>query len=143
VNGIVVDTSVWIDFFAGEEIRALEDALAAGMAVLPPVVVAELVSGARRPQDRKAIAQLVAELPIHETPTEHWVRVGELRRQLKDGGLSVSTPDAHVAQCALERNAPLLTRDRIFTRIAALTPLKLLTLACATAASLLAGCSPP
>ena len=32
----------------------------------------------------------------------------------------------------------LEARDRIFTRIAALTPLKLLTLACATAASLLA-----
>jgi predicted nucleic acid-binding protein len=41
-----------------------------------------------------------------------------LRRRLADRGISVSTPDAHVAQCALDRGALLLSRDAIFTRIA-------------------------
>jgi len=39
----------------------------------------------------------------------------------------VSTPDAHVAQCALELDAPLLSRDRLFVKIAALTRLRLAT----------------
>lgn len=126
VNGVVVDTSVWIDFFAGAELPALVDALARSVVVLPPIVIAELVSGARRPGDHRAIADLALELTVHDTPAEHWVRVGTLRRALKERGLSVSTPDAHVAQCALDRGAPLLTRDRIFARISELVPLKLI-----------------
>ena len=61
---------------------------------------------------------------MHETPLEHWIRVGDLRRRLADRGVSVSTPDAHVAQCALERGALLLTRDAVFLRIAQTSELR-------------------
>lgn len=104
---------------------ALEEALRQGLVVLPPIVVAELISGARRARDRTAIQSLVEELPLHETPLEHWVRVGDLRRRLAGRGVSVSTPDAHVAQCALERGAVLLSRDAIFSRIAEASELRL------------------
>lgn len=125
MSGVVVDTSAWVEFFAGRSDEALENALAHGAVVLPPIVVAELVSGASRPRERAAIADLVADLPLHETPLEHWVRVGELRARLRRAGLSVSTPDAHVAQCALDRDAVLLTRDHVFTRMASHVPLRL------------------
>jgi predicted nucleic acid-binding protein len=125
VSGVVADTSEWIEFFAGRPASGLEDALAQGTVVLPPVVVAELISGARQTAHRTAIARIIEELPLHETPLDHWVRVGELRRRLLDQGLSVSTPDAHVAQCALDRDAVLLTRDAVFARIAGLSALRL------------------
>ncbi len=125
MSGLVVDTSVWIDFFAGAPVPALEEGLAHGIVVLPPIVVAELVSGARRPRDRAAIADLLGELPLHETPRVHWVHVGELRRNLQDHGVTVSTPDAHVAQCALDRDALLLSRDAVFGRIARHSRLRL------------------
>jgi predicted nucleic acid-binding protein len=123
--GLVVDTSSWIDFFRGETIPLLEDALALGSVVLPPIVVAELVSGARKPSDRAALTDLLADLPLHETPREHWVRAGELRLRLLEKGHAISAPDAHVAQCALDRDAPLLTRDRAFSTIARHAPLRL------------------
>jgi predicted nucleic acid-binding protein len=125
VSGVVADTSVWIDFFAGVPTPSFEDALAQGLVVLPPVVVAELVSGASRPQERAAIEDLLKELPLHETPRSHWVRVGELRRHLRTRGVSTSTPDAHVAQCAIDRDAVLLARDSVFARIARHAPLRL------------------
>ena len=124
MSAVVADTSVWIELFAGRPAAALEDALAQGLVVLPPLVVAELISGARRPRDRAAIEDLVAELPLHDTPLEHWVRVGDLRRRLAGRGISVSTPDAHVAQCALDRGALLLSRDAIFAHIARAAGLK-------------------
>ena len=125
MRGMLVDTSAWIDFFAGQTIPVLEEALAAQIVILAPVVIAELVSGAITPRERKAISELVVELPIHETPREHWIAVGILRRELRGHGLSVSTPDAHIAQCALERKALLLSRDTIFRRISHIVPLKL------------------
>lgn len=126
MSGVVVDTSVWIAFFAGTPVPGLEAALASGVVVLPPIVVAELVSGAKRVEDRDAIADLTTQLVLHETPLDHWVRVGELRRRLRGRGLTVSTPDAHVAQCALDRRAALLSRDAIFSRIASRCGLVLL-----------------
>lgn len=124
VSGVVADTSIWIDFLGGLPVPLLEDALAQGVVVLPPIVIAELVSGARRAADGRAIRDLVRELPVHDTPIEHWIRVGELRRRARDRGLSVSTPDAHVAQCALDRDAVLLTGDAIFSRLASVAPLR-------------------
>ena len=118
MSGVVVDTSVWVEFFRGRSVPALEDALAAGTVVLSPLVVAELVSGALRPEERAAVAELLTELPLHETPLSHWLSVGALRRQLRGKGVSISTPDAHVAQCALDRGALLLSQDEVFTLVA-------------------------
>lgn len=123
--GLVVDTSSWIDFFRGETIPLLEDALALGSVVLPPIVLAELVSGATKPSDRAALIDLLGDLALHETPREHWIRAGELRLRLRAKGHSISAPDSHVAQCALDRDAPLLTRDRAFSTIARHAPLRL------------------
>jgi len=88
------------------------------------VVAAELVSGAQHPRDRAAIAALIEDLSLHETPLAHWVRTGELRRALRQRGISVSVPDAHVAQCALDRDAVLLSRDEVFRRIAEVRALR-------------------
>ena len=126
MSAVVVDTSVWIDFFAGRPAPELENALQQGLVVLPPLVVAELISGARRPRERAAIAELVAELTVQETPLAHWIRVGEMRRKLGEKGLTVSTPDANVAQCALDRDALLLTHDAVFTQIATVLVLRVI-----------------
>jgi predicted nucleic acid-binding protein len=90
-----------------------------------PLVVAELVSGARQERQRAAITDLVRDLPVHETPVDHWIRVGELRRSLAEKGVTVSTPDAHVAQCAVDRDAVLLARDDVFNKIAKATSLRI------------------
>lgn len=125
MSEIVVDTSIWIDFFSGKPVPALEEALARRAVVISPVVASELVSGARRPRDRANLVDFLNELPWHETPRAHWLDVGDLRRLLQTKGLTVSTPDAHVARCALDRDATLLSRDRVFERIASHRPLRL------------------
>ena len=123
---LIVDASSWIDFFHGVDLPPLEAALERGVVVLPPIVVSELVSGARTPRDLALLTDLLTDLPVHETPLEHWIRVGELRRFLRDRGLAVSTPDAHVAQCALDRGAWLLAGDGAFPSMAEFVPLQLI-----------------
>lgn len=61
---------------------------------------------------------------VHKTPLGHWIDVGLLRRDLRRKGITVTLPDAHVAQCALDLDAVLLTRDAIFTDIARHTALR-------------------
>lgn len=101
------------------------DAIANGAIVLPPLVIAELLSGENSVRDREFIGQLLQEFEMHATPLAHWFAVGELRRMLAAQGVNATIPDAHVAQCALDRDATLLSRDHIFVRIAKHTPLRL------------------
>ena len=125
MSAIVADTSEWVEYFAGRPAALLDHALAAGLVVLPPIVVAELVSGARSAKDRALLEDVLGDLALPSLPFDHWVRVGSLRASLRARGLSVSTPDAHIAQCALDHDAPLLTRDAVFAKIAKLTALRL------------------
>lgn len=126
MSGIVVDTSAWIDYFGGREYALLDDALKQGAVLLPPIVAAELVSGAHRPRERAALVEFLVELPLCTADLGHWIRVGNLRRACREKGLSVSTPDAHVAQCSLDANAPLLSLDAVFELMARHTSLRLM-----------------
>ncbi len=120
MSAVVVDTSSWISYFAGRSSRAalIEEALAEGRVYLPVVVIAELLSGKLEAKQRAQLEDLLADLPLIGTDHGHWFRVGQLRFKLARDGLAVSTPDAHVAQCALELHAVLLSEDRVFERIA-------------------------
>ncbi len=128
VAGSVVDTSVLISLIGGEPIRAVEEAVAEGTAVIPPLVVAELITGATTLRDREDIVSLLQDVAVHRTDLDHldhWINVGLLRRELRRKGLSITIPDAHIAQCALERDATLMTRDAVFQKIARHTRLRI------------------
>ena len=114
MSALVVDTSSWVSYFAGRGTPLIDDALAEGRVFLPAVVAAELLSGKLSASDRSALEDLLSDLPLCGTDHRHWFRVGKLRASLLPKGVSVSTPDAHVAQCALDLKGTLLTEDRIF-----------------------------
>jgi predicted nucleic acid-binding protein len=122
---VIVDSSLWIAALGGETIPAIEDAFADGTLVLSPLVVAELLSGEMTLHVREFIGDLLQNYPMHETPLAHWMAVGGLRRMMRKHGVNVTLPDAHVAQCALDLDATLLSRDDIFVHIAKHTPLHL------------------
>ena len=89
------------------------------------IVAAELLSGRLDATDRAELQDMLSDLPAVGTDPEHWFRVGKLRAELRARGLSVSTPDAHVAQCAIDTGGVLLTEDRVFAKIAKVAPLRL------------------
>jgi predicted nucleic acid-binding protein len=122
---VTVDSSSLIDYLFGNRLPALEQAIAAATLVLPPLVIAEVLSGDLTPKQREGLGDLLQDYPLHVTQLEHWMDVGALRRMLRAKGLNVTLPDAHVAQCALDLDATLLTRDDIFLHIAKHTPLRL------------------
>ena len=124
MTGLVADTSEWIEYLAGRQADLLDNALASGAVVVPPVVVAELLGGARSVEEKMVLEDLLRDLVLHRTSFDHWTRVGELRRRLREHGLTVSIADAHVAQCALDRDVLLLTRDAVFRSIAQHTGLR-------------------
>jgi hypothetical protein len=103
----------------------VDEALEEGRLHLPVIVSAELLSGRLDDSERAELQDMLSDLPAVGTDPVHWFQVGRLRAGLRAKGLSVSTPDAHVAQCAIETGGVLLTEDRVFEKIAKVVPLRL------------------
>lgn len=124
-SALVVDTSSWIAWFAGGGSPLVAEALEEGRVCLPVVVAAELLSGRLDDAERTELQDMLADLPPLGADLDDWFRVGRLRADLRARGVSVSTPDAHVAQCALDVGGLLLTEDRVFATMAEAVPLRL------------------
>ena len=123
---VVVDASILIEHLSIGPLEVLRKMFGDVPLFVPPLVVAEVLSGANDPFERVLMGELLEEAPVIKTPLAHWIDLGNFRRDLRQKhGLNVSLPDAHVAQCALELNATLLARDGIFQRIAEHYPLRL------------------
>ncbi len=131
MNALVIDTSTWINYFNAKQVSLQEEvnaALKEGRVYLPPIVAAELVSGTKQSEAVvKELKEFLAELPLCDNSFEHWIRVGKLRRELARKGLTVSTPDAHVLQCALDLKAYLVHEDKVFDKIKACVSFKSLS----------------
>jgi predicted nucleic acid-binding protein len=125
VSALVVDTSSWIAWLAGGGSPLIAEALDEARVQLPVVVAAELLSGRLEDAERAELQEMLEDLAPPGTDLDHWFRVGRLRAMLRARGLSVSTPDAHVAQCALDVGGLLLTEDQVFAKIAEIAPLRL------------------
>lgn len=120
---LVVDTSVWIEAFKGRNIPLLEEALQGGRVTLPPIVLAELLSGIHNKREEKSLTNFLSYVPLHPIGRSHWKKVGLLRSHLQAKELSVSIPDCHIVQCCLEMEGSLLTYDKIFLKIASFVKL--------------------
>ena len=114
MSAVVFDTSAWISFFAGREIPELDDALRDGRVYLPPLVLGELLSGRVNERQRRELVDFLGDLPLCEAGFAHWVRVEALRSRLRERGVTLSTADAHIAQCCFDLNAVLMTENRVF-----------------------------
>ncbi len=116
---LLVDTSVWIDFFAGRSVphvASLEGSLNQGDDIcLCGVILTEVLQGIRSDSEyrktRTYFDSLVF-LPMHHTT---FVRAAEIHRSLRKRGVTLRKPvDCMIASVAIEHGIPLLHNDRDF-----------------------------
>ena len=118
---LVVDSSVWIDFFNGAPSPAratLRRLLADGDTeiVVPDLVLFEVLRGFRHERDLRTARQLMQGLAIETSmDPELAVAAAEHYRQLRGRGHTVrSAIDVLVAAFCIERDYALLHDDRDF-----------------------------
>ena len=120
---IALDTSTVIAYLEGEsgkDIDLLDEALRAKQAVLPPVVLTELLSDPGLP---KEVADLFRSLPVLEISDGYWERAGAGRAGVLAKGQKARVADALISQSCLDHKIGLLTRDadfRIFSKVCGL-----------------------
>lgn len=111
---IAVDTSTWIAYLQGEEARdtrLLDQALADRQVLMVPAVLTELLSD---PKLVIEVRELLEQVPLIEILDGYWIRAGVLRALVLRKKKKARLGDALIAQCCLDRQVPLLTRDQDF-----------------------------
>jgi predicted nucleic acid-binding protein len=116
---IVVDSSVWIDFFNGvstPEVDRLDALLGVTPLAIGDLILVEVIQGFRNERDVATARQLfrsLALLPLLEG-SNPW-KAAENYRQLRRKGITVrKTIDGIIATACIEANLPLLFSDRDF-----------------------------
>lgn len=120
---LLPDTSVWIDYFHGQEptASALDDMLSRDQLVCCGPVLAGLLAGASE-RERAALWLAVGSLPVVELDSAAWRDAGEIASRMRGGGSVVPLLDVLIAVAALRSGATLWTRDADFERIRAVVP---------------------
>ena len=117
--GVLVDTSVWIDFLrrtdgeTGDEFTRL---LKGRRVVLCGVVEAELLHGLDQAQERH-LRPWLDMLDYADTLRDDWRSAGELLAGQRHRGKPIPLTDALIAALALRLDMPVFTLDRHFTAI--------------------------
>lgn len=112
---IAADTSTWVAYLEGateNDARLLRQALVDKQAVMVPVVLTELVSDPGLPAE---VGAALLDLPLIEIRAGYWQRAGRLRAKVLELGRRARLGDALIAQCCIDEEVPLLTRDRDFS----------------------------
>lgn len=116
---ILVDTSVWVDYFNGTRNRqsdALDGLLGREPVAIGDLMLAEVLQGFRSDAGYRRAKTLLLDLPVMEmVTTERAVRAAENFRFLRKRAVTVrKTIDTLIATFCIDRNMPLLFNDRDF-----------------------------
>ena len=113
---IVVDSSVWIDFFNGaetHEVERLDALLGVTPVAVGDLILVEVLQGFRNERDASTARQLFCALPLLTmVGAQNAYKAAENYRTLRSRGITVrKTIDGIIATACIEANVPLLFSD--------------------------------
>jgi len=116
---ILVDSSVWVDYFNGQvtaETDFLHAILGSEPVAVGDLILAEVLQGFRSDSDYRTARELLTSLTTYELlGVSLAIRTADHYRALRQRGFTVrKTADAIIATFCIEYGAPLLYSDRDF-----------------------------
>ena len=116
---ILVDSSVWIDFFNGienAETDKLNEILGLEEVVIGDLILAEVLQGFRRDRDYKIAKDVLTSLTVHDlTGKEMAIKSANNFRKIRKKGITIrKTVNVVIATYCIENKIPLLFTDKDF-----------------------------
>jgi predicted nucleic acid-binding protein len=113
---VLVDTSVWIDFFRHEKGRCgdlLDSLLEEDRVALCGVVEMEIFQGLRE-SEQEEIRSVFQLIPYIDITRDDCIAAGKLWQELRLSGQTIPSTDCLIAQLCLRHDLTLFTRDAHF-----------------------------
>ncbi len=116
---ILVDTSVWIDYFNGKrnnQTDKLDEFLSTEQVIMGDIILAEILQGFRKDTDFNKAKQALDYLQCYSiTNKQLAIKSAENFRALRKKGVTVrKTTDMLIGTFCIENNIPLLHNDKDF-----------------------------
>ena len=116
---VLVDTSVWVDYFNGLETPRtdrLDQLLGSGRLLTGDLILAELLQGFAKDGDYRTARRLLLELPCAElVGRDNALRAADYYRRLRKRGVTVrKTIDVLIGTYCIQHGHELLHADRDF-----------------------------
>ena len=116
---IMVDSSVWIDFFNGietNEVNKLDEMLGLEEIATGDLIITEVLQGFREDKDYKVAKDVLTSLTVFELLGENLaIKSANNFRKLRKKGITVrKTADVIIATFCIENKIPLLFSDKDF-----------------------------
>jgi len=120
---ILVDTSVWIDFFAGRDLphvaRLEHLVLDNEDLALCGIILTKILQGIGDDTAHRRVRRCLRPLIMLPMPEAVFVRAADIYRKLRKQGITIrKTNDCIIAATALEHQSQLLHNDKDFAPIA-------------------------
>jgi predicted nucleic acid-binding protein len=129
---MLVDTSVWIDFFNGNnsdiKVQTLINALKQGIDIyITDIILTEILQGIKEENRYTVVKNSILTLKFaHALNFETYIHASDIFRNCRKSGITVrKTIDCLIAAIAIENNLPLLCKDNDFINIAKVVGLRL------------------
>jgi predicted nucleic acid-binding protein len=115
-NKVLVDTSVWIDFFRRNEPchTILHQLLITGRVCSMGIIVAELMQGAKSEKEIAVLRDFTHVFDFLPEAHQDWIDAGHLSFKLRRRGKTFSLSDCFIAIVARKSEAVILTLDKHF-----------------------------
>ncbi len=119
---ILVDSSVWIDFFNGyssPQAVKLRGLIASGKEIaVTGIIAAEVLSGFKDEKTFEEVKDTFLKIPQIPHGFESHIEAAKLYRELRSKGITIrSIIDCLIAAVAIANNLELLCKDRDFVKI--------------------------
>ena len=117
---ILVDTSVWIDYFNGKrsvQTNKLDELLSSEQIIMGDIILSEILQGFRKDSDFNKAKEALDFLQCYSISNkEIAIKSAENFRSLRKKGITVrKTTDMLIGIFCIENNIPLLHNDKDFT----------------------------
>lgn len=129
-KNVIVDTSVWIDFYNGvsnKPVEVLKSIMLTDVVVIPPIIVQEILQGIREKRLLVVVEDAILGFQFINYDTyEAAYQATALYRLLRSKGITVrSSNDCLIAWLCISNNFPIHHNDKDFDNIAKHTSLKI------------------
>ena len=126
---ILVDTSVWIDYFKGQNgyiVNLMDAILTKNSIYVPKVVIAELMQGCKSEKEISVVEDFLDAFYIIDNSENTWIKAGKLSFSMKKQGKTVNLIDCYISVIASENDCAVFTLDKHFDDIKNFIKIKLI-----------------
>ena len=116
---IIVDTSIWIEYFKNNPSISIiiDEGLNNNSICITGPIISELLQGVKSDKELSLLIKYIDAIPCIHYEMQDWIDAGYISYSLRKKGITLPLTDIIIASIAKNNNAVIFTKDKHFEMI--------------------------